>query len=153
MQDNVFFSVDITCTSVPTVQWTFMSAAVSRLIATWQPGLHVNVTQDYGSRVLAYPNGSMGLRDLRLQDAGYYVVTVTDTAGSSRDAGFVLKVNGEELVVVMLLVWSGFNNPRLRPQRCCMRISTTCSSRPWPWPLWLLCSCSSCGCSTRPTRT
>uniref|UniRef100_A0A8C9ZN01 V-set and transmembrane domain containing 5 n=1 Tax=Sander lucioperca TaxID=283035 RepID=A0A8C9ZN01_SANLU len=78
VQEDVFFSVDVTCLGIPTIQWTFMSGAVSL---------------DYSSRVQPFNNGSMGLSDLRLQDAGYYVVTVTDTAGSSKDAGFVLKVN------------------------------------------------------------
>ncbi|XP_020499185.2 V-set and transmembrane domain-containing protein 5 [Labrus bergylta] len=93
VQDDVFFSVDVTCNGIPTIQWTFMSGAVSRTIGTWEPGVYTNITEDYSSRVQPYYNGSMGLSDLRLQDAGYYVVTVTDTAGSSKDAGFVLKVN------------------------------------------------------------
>lgn len=95
VQENVFFSVDVRCIGIPTIQWTFMSGAVSRTIGTWQPGVYTNITVDYSSRVQTYNNGSMGLSDLRLQDAGYYVVTVTDTAGSSKDAGLVLKVNGE----------------------------------------------------------
>ncbi|XP_068562964.1 V-set and transmembrane domain-containing protein 5 isoform X1 [Cebidichthys violaceus] len=93
VQDDVFFSVDVTCSEVPTIQWTFMSGAVSRTIGTWQPGMYTNITVDYVSRVQSFDNGSMGLSDLRLQDAGYYVVTVTESAGSSKDAGFVLKVN------------------------------------------------------------
>lgn len=96
VQEDVFFSVDVTCLGIPTIQWTFMSGAVSRTIGAWQPGGgETNITVDYSSRVQPFNNGSMGLSDLRLQDAGYYVVTVTDTAGSSKDAGFVLKVNGE----------------------------------------------------------
>uniref|UniRef100_A0A3Q3QRU5 Uncharacterized protein n=1 Tax=Monopterus albus TaxID=43700 RepID=A0A3Q3QRU5_MONAL len=95
VQEDVIFSVNISCDGVPTIQWTFMSAAVSRSIGTWQPGVYTNITEDYSSRVEMYNNGSMGLSDLRLQDAGYYVVTVTETAGSSKDTGFVLKVNGE----------------------------------------------------------
>ncbi|KAM6987301.1 V-set and transmembrane domain-containing protein 5 [Tautogolabrus adspersus] len=93
VQEDVFFSVDVTCNGIPTIQWTFMSGAVSRTIGTWEPGVYTNITVDYSSRVQHYYNGSMGLSDLRLQDAGYYVVTVTDTAGNSKDAGFVLKVN------------------------------------------------------------
>ncbi|XP_018516030.1 V-set and transmembrane domain-containing protein 5 [Lates calcarifer] len=93
VQEDVFFSVDVTCNVIPTIQWTFMSGAVSRTIGTWQPGAYTNITVDYSSRVQPYDNGSMGLSDLRLQDAGYYVVTVTEAAGSSKDAGFVLKVN------------------------------------------------------------
>lgn len=95
VQDDVFFSVDVTCNGVHTIQWTFMSGAVSRTIGTWQPGVYTNITVDYLSRVQSFDNGSMGLSDLRLQDAGYYVVTVAERGGSSQDAGFVLKVNGE----------------------------------------------------------
>uniref|UniRef100_UPI003AADD470 V-set and transmembrane domain-containing protein 5 n=1 Tax=Centroberyx gerrardi TaxID=166262 RepID=UPI003AADD470 len=93
VQEDVFFSVDVSGREIPTIQWTFMSAAVSRSIGTWRPGVYTNITVDYRDRVQPYDNGSMGLSDLRLQDAGYYVVTVTETTGSSKDAGFVLKVN------------------------------------------------------------
>lgn len=93
VQEEVFFSVDITCNGTPTIQWTFMSGAVSRAIGVWQPGGYTNITEDYGDRVQAYQNGSMGLSDLRLQDAGYYVVTVSELSGNSKDSGFVLKVN------------------------------------------------------------
>lgn len=56
---------------------------------------YTNITVDYSSRVQPYSNGSMGLSDLRLQDGGFYVVTVTEATGNSKDFGFVLKVNGE----------------------------------------------------------
>ncbi|MED6295325.1 hypothetical protein CHARACLAT_030603 [Characodon lateralis] len=95
VQEDVFFSVDVTCSRVPTIRWTFMSGVVSRSIGTWQPGVFTNITVDYSSRVNPCDNGSMGLSDLRLQDSGYYVVTVEDPAGNSRDVGFVLRVNGE----------------------------------------------------------
>ena len=81
-----------------------MSGAVSRAIGTWQPGVYTNITVDYSSRVQFYNNGSMGLSDLRLQDAGYYVVTVTEETGSSKDAGFVLKVNGEWVLASMFII-------------------------------------------------
>ncbi|XP_070827326.1 V-set and transmembrane domain-containing protein 5 [Chaetodon trifascialis] len=93
VQEDVFFSVDVTCVGIPTIQWNFMSGAVSRTIGTWQQGVFTNITVDYSSRVQVFANGSMGLSDLRLQDAGFYVVTVTETTGSSKDAGFALKVN------------------------------------------------------------
>ncbi|XP_017292902.1 V-set and transmembrane domain-containing protein 5 [Kryptolebias marmoratus] len=93
VQEDVFFSVNITCSCIPTIQWTFMSGLVSRDVGAWQPGVFTNITVDYSSRVTAGEDGSMGLSDLRLQDAGFYVVTVEDSAGNSRDLGFVLKVN------------------------------------------------------------
>lgn len=55
--------------------------------------VYTNITEDYSSRVQSCDNGSMGLSDLRLPDAGFYVVTITDAAGNSKDAGLVLKVN------------------------------------------------------------
>ncbi|XP_054649691.1 V-set and transmembrane domain-containing protein 5 [Dunckerocampus dactyliophorus] len=93
VQEDAFFSVNVTCSDIPTFRWTFMSSSVSRTIGTWQPGVFTNITEDYSSRVRAHRNGSMSLSDLRLQDAGYYVLTVTDVSGNSKDAGFVLKVN------------------------------------------------------------
>ncbi|XP_077579490.1 V-set and transmembrane domain-containing protein 5 [Stigmatopora nigra] len=93
VQEDVFFSADVSCNGTPTVQWTFMSASVSRAIAAWRPGVFANVTADYDGRVELHDNGSMGLARLTLQDTGYYVLTITDDVGGSKDAGFVLKVN------------------------------------------------------------
>lgn len=93
VQDDVIFSVNFTCSGIPNIQWTFMSGLVSRTIGAWQPGRYTNITEDYSSRVQAYDNGSMCLSDLRLQDGGFYVVTITESTGSSKDFGFVLKVN------------------------------------------------------------
>lgn len=134
VQEDVFLSVDVKCLCVPTIQWTFMSGLVSRTIGTWQPGVYTNITSDYSSRVQAYDNGSMALRDLRLQDAGFYVVTVTDMTGSSRDMGLVLKVNGElqrpgrEQHSTIEILSRGL-------QRCCTRTSSTCPSPRWRWPV------------------
>ncbi|KAM9319117.1 V-set and transmembrane domain-containing protein 5 [Pholidichthys leucotaenia] len=93
VQDDVFFSVSLTCNGTPAIQWNFMSGLVSRTIGRWQPGIPPNITEDYRSRVQPYNNGSMVLSDLRLQDSGYYVITVMDRGGNSKDLGFVLKVN------------------------------------------------------------
>lgn len=91
VQGDVCFSVEIICDGDPTFHWSFMSGVVSRSIGTWQPGNFSNITSDYSSRVRPFNNGSMALSNLRLQDSGFYVLTVT-AGGSSRDAGFVLKV-------------------------------------------------------------
>ncbi|RVE65179.1 hypothetical protein OJAV_G00134040 [Oryzias javanicus] len=93
VQEDALFSVDVSSTGVPTIEWTFMSGAGSRSIGTWQPQGDVNITADYSSRVKTYENGSMILMDLRLQDTGFYLLTVTEPAGSSKDVGFVLRVN------------------------------------------------------------
>lgn len=92
VQEDVSFSVEVDCDGVPTFHWSFMSAAVSRTIGTWQEGSFTNITADYSARVRPFSNGSMSLSNLRLQDAGFYVVTVMEAGGSSKDAGFVLKV-------------------------------------------------------------
>lgn len=92
VQEDVRFSVEVVCEGIPTFHWSFMSATVSRTIGTWQEKNFTNITADYSGRVLPFNNGSMALSNLRLQDAGFYVVTVTEAGGSSKDAGFVLKV-------------------------------------------------------------
>lgn len=129
--------MDVRCSGVPTIRWTFMSGLVSRAIGTWQPGGPANITADYSSRVQACSNGSLGLADLRLQDAGYYVVTVEDGTGSSRDAGLVLRVNGETLGPDSLSRLEAFlwliTGPS-PPQRCCTRTSSICPSLRWDWP-------------------
>ncbi|CAB1348078.1 unnamed protein product [Coregonus sp. 'balchen'] len=68
VQQDVLFSVDISCVGIPTIQWTFMSGRVSRDIGAWQPGGYTNVSEDYMDRIHTYTNGSMGLSDLRIQD-------------------------------------------------------------------------------------
>uniref|UniRef100_A0A8C6KII8 V-set and transmembrane domain containing 5 n=1 Tax=Nothobranchius furzeri TaxID=105023 RepID=A0A8C6KII8_NOTFU len=93
VQEDVFFSVNVTCSGTPTIQWTFMSGAVSRAVGTWRPEVFTNITMDYSSRVRPYDNGSMVLLDLRLQDAGYYLISVEDSTGRSKELGFILKVN------------------------------------------------------------
>ncbi|XP_068601956.1 V-set and transmembrane domain-containing protein 5 [Brachionichthys hirsutus] len=93
IQEDVLFSVNVSCSGVPAFHWMFVSAAVSRSIGAWQPGTDANVSEDYSSRVQTYGNGSLGLSNLRLQDAGYYVLTVTEEGGRSKDSGLVLTVN------------------------------------------------------------
>ncbi|KAG7269779.1 hypothetical protein CRUP_033825 [Coryphaenoides rupestris] len=93
VQEDVVFSVSVASRGVPTLRWTFMSGAVSRSIGSWRPGdgargdgvaTDVNITEDYRDRVETYANGSLGLARLRLQDAGFYVLTVTEDEGRRR---------------------------------------------------------------------
>lgn len=96
MQDNVFFSVDVQCSGVPTILWTFTSERSVRTVATWQQGApQANVSSDYSGRVVAHANGSLTLLDLRLQDAGVYLLTASDHSGSTKDAAVLLKVKGQ----------------------------------------------------------
>jgi hypothetical protein len=145
VQEDVFFSVRVTCQGVPTLQWTFMSGAVSRSIGSWQPdssdvgggggggggGSFSNITADYVDRVETYANGSLGLARLRLADAGFYVLTVTEDSGSSKDSGFVLKVNGTAVVESGVVVVSvGSSGPPGGVGRRARRLERPCPREP-----------------------
>lgn len=95
VQGSALFSVDIACIGTPTVRWTFSSESGQQRIAAWVLGGSANVTQMYEGRVQTHPNGSLTISSLRLQDSGYYIITVTDMSGNSKDMGLVLSVTGE----------------------------------------------------------
>lgn len=97
VQDDVFFTVDVHCYGTPAILWTFTSWSSSRTVASWQQGVYTNVSADYSGRVQMHLNGSLMLLELRLQDAGVYVLTVTEDGGSSKDAVLLLKVKGQQL--------------------------------------------------------
>ncbi|ROL53194.1 V-set and transmembrane domain-containing protein 5 [Anabarilius grahami] len=92
VQGSALFSVDITCIGAPTIRWMFSSVNRQQSIAAWVLGGSANVTQMYEGRVQTHPNGSLTISNLRLQDSGYYIVTVTEMSGSSKDMGLVLTV-------------------------------------------------------------
>ncbi|RXN10883.1 transmembrane 4 L6 family member 1-like protein [Labeo rohita] len=95
VQGSALFSVDITCVGTPAIRWTFISVNRHQSIAAWMLGGDANVTQMYEGRVETHPNGSLTISDLRLQDSGYYTITVTETSGNSKDMYMVLSVTGE----------------------------------------------------------
>ncbi|KAI7800885.1 putative zinc finger BED domain-containing protein 1-like, partial [Triplophysa rosa] len=92
VQGSVFFSVDIKCIGIPTIGWMFSGTSKQQRIAAWTPGGSVNITQLYKGRVTAYPNGSLTISHLQLQDSGYHIITVTEPSGNSKDAGVLLNV-------------------------------------------------------------
>ncbi|KAG7470889.1 hypothetical protein MATL_G00118680 [Megalops atlanticus] len=92
VQEDVLISVDFECHGTPTIKWAFMSARERRDIVVWQPGLSANISEYYEDRLETHTNGSITLLDLRLTDSGYYVVTVSEQTGSSKDAAVILKV-------------------------------------------------------------
>ncbi|XP_050985893.1 V-set and transmembrane domain-containing protein 5 [Labeo rohita] len=92
VQGSALFSVDITCVGTPAIRWTFISVNRHQSIAAWMLGGDANVTQMYEGRVETHPNGSLTISDLRLQDSGYYTITVTETSGNSKDMYMVLSV-------------------------------------------------------------
>ncbi|KAK7882131.1 hypothetical protein WMY93_028305 [Mugilogobius chulae] len=93
VQEQAHFSVEVLCDADYTLHWSFMSGSVSRAIGSWSAsGNFTNITADYRGRVRAFENGSMGLCDLRIQDSGFYVLTVTrgaetaETSASSSES-------------------------------------------------------------------
>ncbi|KAL4647114.1 V-set and transmembrane domain-containing protein 5 isoform X2 [Arapaima gigas] len=106
VEDDVLFPAEYSCSGTPTVQWTFMSAKERRGVAVWQPGVYHNVSEEYMDRLLTHVNGSITLLRVRLADSGYYVLSVTDPSGSSKDAAMVLTVT--ELLYEDLQYLCGF---------------------------------------------
>ncbi|XP_030634579.1 V-set and transmembrane domain-containing protein 5 [Chanos chanos] len=92
VQGSVLFSVDIACTGIPTIGWTFTSESEQRNVVSWKHGGIVNISEFYQERVHTFSNGSFILSDVKLQDTGYYIISVTEPSGNSRDAGLVLHV-------------------------------------------------------------
>ncbi|XP_067306053.1 V-set and transmembrane domain-containing protein 5 [Pseudorasbora parva] len=92
VQGSALFPVDITCSGTPAIRWMFNSVTGQQRIAAWTLGGSANVTQMYEGRVQAHANGSLTLSNLRLQDSGYYILTVTEVSGNSKDAGLALTV-------------------------------------------------------------
>ncbi|KAA0702462.1 hypothetical protein E1301_Tti019014 [Triplophysa tibetana] len=96
IQGSVFFSVDIQCIGIPTIRWMLRSPSRQQRIVAWTPGGSVNITDLYEKRVTVYPNGSLTISKIQLQDSGYYIITVTEPSGNSKDAGVLLIVTVEE---------------------------------------------------------
>ncbi|XP_065137809.1 V-set and transmembrane domain-containing protein 5 [Paramisgurnus dabryanus] len=92
IQGSAFFSVDFKCIGIPTIKWMFNAIDKQHRIATWIPGGLINITQLYEERVETHFNGSLTISHLRLQDSGYYIITVTEPSGNSKDAGVLLNV-------------------------------------------------------------
>ncbi|XP_051966474.1 V-set and transmembrane domain-containing protein 5 [Xyrauchen texanus] len=106
VQGRVHFSVNITFIDIPTVTWNFRSVSEQQSIAVWMLGDSANVAQVYEGRVQTHPNGSLTISDLRLQDSGYYIITVTEPSGNCKDAGLVLNVKEVQYEDIQYLVVS-----------------------------------------------
>lgn len=107
VQGSALFSVEMKCIGIPTIQWMFSAISKQQRIAAWIPGGSVNVTQLYEGRVQAHPNGSLTISHLQLQDSGYYIITVTEPSGNSKDAGVLLNVTGESNICLISILSIG----------------------------------------------
>ncbi|XP_062409292.1 V-set and transmembrane domain-containing protein 5 [Sardina pilchardus] len=92
VQGSVLLRADWSSLGIPLVSWRVTTATGVHPIVTWQPGAPPNVSSGYERRVETHSNGSLTLTQLRLHDAGYYVVTVTESSGNSKEAGLLLQV-------------------------------------------------------------
>ncbi|XP_041919451.1 V-set and transmembrane domain-containing protein 5 [Alosa sapidissima] len=115
VQGSVLLPADVSSLGLPLVSWRVATATGVHPIVTWQPGVPPNVSSGYERRVEMHTNGSLTLTQLRLHDTGYYVVTVTESSGNSKEAGLLLQVTEvryEDLqylgvVLLVLLAVSG----------------------------------------------
>ncbi|XP_048119829.1 V-set and transmembrane domain-containing protein 5 [Alosa alosa] len=115
VQGSVLLPADVSSLGLPLVSWRVATATGVHPIVTWQPGVPPNVSSGYERRVETHTNGSLTLTQLRLHDTGYYVVTVTESSGNSKEAGLLLQVTEvryEDLqylgvVLLVLLAVSG----------------------------------------------
>ncbi|KAM5245580.1 V-set and transmembrane domain-containing protein 5 [Ctenodactylus gundi] len=94
VQENILLSVDYSCHGVPTIEWKYTSnwGAVQK-IAEWKPGSQANVSESHKDRVCTFDNGSIQLFSVGVRDSGYYVITVTESLGSSQFGTIVLLVS------------------------------------------------------------
>ncbi|KAG5269864.1 hypothetical protein AALO_G00207060 [Alosa alosa] len=92
VQGSVLLPADVSSLGLPLVSWRVATATGVHPIVTWQPGVPPNVSSGYERRVETHTNGSLTLTQLRLHDTGYYVVTVTESSGNSKEAGLLLQV-------------------------------------------------------------
>ncbi|XP_018603803.1 V-set and transmembrane domain-containing protein 5 isoform X2 [Scleropages formosus] len=106
VEDDVLFPARYSCNGTPTIQWTFLSPRERRGVAVWKPGAFSNVSAEYEHRLLTHANGSITLLRVRLADSGYYVVSVSESSGSSKEAAIVLTVT--ELLYEDLQYLAGF---------------------------------------------
>ncbi|XP_041055613.1 V-set and transmembrane domain-containing protein 5-like [Carcharodon carcharias] len=93
VNESATLSMEYRCNGVPTIRWKQLSAWGMKNIIIWEPGNYQNISKSFEDRVQEYRNGSIQLSNVQLYDAGCYVVTVTDKAGSSKDGVIVLNIN------------------------------------------------------------
>ncbi|XP_066555359.1 V-set and transmembrane domain-containing protein 5 [Amia ocellicauda] len=91
-QDDVLFSTQYWFQGTPTIHWRFMSLWRNQDIAVWQPDVYENISEPYKDRLYTYYNGSIMLLDVGVKDSGFYVMTVTEPSGISKDSIIILKV-------------------------------------------------------------
>ncbi|KAM5181268.1 V-set and transmembrane domain-containing protein 5 [Mantella aurantiaca] len=93
VMQNVLLSVDYTCNGTPWIQWQFMSSWKSQCIIEWKMNSYVNISSGYSGRVLNYDNGSIQLLNVEVRDSGFYMITLSDDIGNSKQSTIILNVH------------------------------------------------------------
>uniref|UniRef100_F7BI72 V-set and transmembrane domain-containing protein 5 n=1 Tax=Equus caballus TaxID=9796 RepID=F7BI72_HORSE len=93
VEEDILLSVEYSCHGVPTIEWRYTSNWGVQKIVEWKPGTQANISQSHKDRVCTFDNGSIQLFSVGVRDSGYYVITVTESLGSSQFGTIVLHVS------------------------------------------------------------
>ncbi|KAB1272050.1 V-set and transmembrane domain-containing protein 5 [Camelus dromedarius] len=93
VEEDILLSVEYSCHGIPTIEWKYTSNWGVQKIVEWKPGTQANISQSHKDRVCTFDNGSIQLFSVGVRDSGYYVITVTESLGSSQFGTIVLHVS------------------------------------------------------------
>ncbi|XP_072899432.1 V-set and transmembrane domain-containing protein 5 [Hemitrygon akajei] len=93
VNENATLSVDNRCNRTLSIKWKHLLPWGMKNIVVWKPGNYQNISKGYEDRIELYRNGSIRLSNVQFNDAGCYVVTITDKEGSSKDGVIMLNIN------------------------------------------------------------
>ncbi|XP_040282264.1 V-set and transmembrane domain-containing protein 5 [Bufo bufo] len=90
---NVLLSVEYRSNGTPWIQWQYMSSWKSQCIIEWKVNSYVNISASYTGRVHRFENGSIQLQNVEVRDTGFYMITVSDDFGSTKQSTIILNVH------------------------------------------------------------
>ncbi|XP_069828085.1 V-set and transmembrane domain-containing protein 5 isoform X1 [Dendropsophus ebraccatus] len=90
---NVLLSIEYTSNGTPWIQWQYMSSWKPQCIIEWKVNSYVNISTSYAGRVHKFENGSIQLQKVEVRDSGFYMITVSDDFGSTKQSTVILNVH------------------------------------------------------------
>ncbi|XP_063813059.1 V-set and transmembrane domain-containing protein 5 isoform X2 [Pseudophryne corroboree] len=90
---DVLLSVEYTSNGTPWVQWQYLSSWKSQCIIEWKVNSYINISTSYNQRIHKYDNGSIQLERVEVRDTGFYMITVSDDFGSTKQSTIILNVH------------------------------------------------------------
>ncbi|XP_075707595.1 V-set and transmembrane domain-containing protein 5 [Rhinoderma darwinii] len=90
---NVLLSVEYTSNGTAWIQWQYLSSWKSQCIIEWKVNSYVNISASYSGRVQKFQNGSIQLQNVEVRDTGFYMITVSDDFGSTKQSTIILNVH------------------------------------------------------------